>query len=96
MFLYTMSYRRLANELARVGGHFKNVATIDKCMGESRRQAQLFRLTGKAQTAYSRFSEAEYMKALAERFNPDSKRELYLAELYIRRGRDVKRKIAYS
>ena len=49
------------------------------------------RLTGKAQTAFMRFPEAirndygESIKALQRRFNPDSKRELYVAELQTRR-----------
>ena len=52
------------------------------------------RLTGKAQTAFMRFPEAirndygESIKALRRRFNPDSKRELYVAELQTRRHKD--------
>eukprot|EP00731_Ephydatia_muelleri_P003107 Em0001g3107a len=51
------------------------------------------RLTGKALAAFSRCSEAvrndygECMKALAKRFNPDSKREVYVAELHSRNRR---------
>ena len=75
--------------------HFKNVAAINKWENAGEKLNWLrVRLTGKAQTAFSRFPQAvrsdfgESMKALAKRFNPDSKREVYVAELGSRKRKD--------
>ena len=72
--------------------HFENVAAVNKWESEEEKLMWLrVRLTGKAQTAFMRFPEAirndygESIKALQRRFNPDSKRELYVAELQTRR-----------
>ena len=72
--------------------HFENVAAVNKWESEEEKLMWLrVRLTGKAQTAFMRFPEAirndygERIKALQRRFNPDSKRELYVAELQTRR-----------
>ncbi|KAL5473550.1 hypothetical protein EMCRGX_G028043 [Ephydatia muelleri] len=60
------------------------------------------RLTGKALAAFSRCSEdvrndyGECMKALAKRFNPDSKREVYVAELHSRNRRKEKDWATYA
>ena len=72
--------------------HFENVAAVNKWESEEEKLKWLrVRLMGKAQTAFMRFPEAirndygESIKALQRRFNPDSKRELYVAELQTRR-----------
>ena len=74
--------------------HFQHVAGINKWESADEKLKWLrVRLTGKAQAALSRCSEAvrndygECMKALAKRFNPDSKREVYIAELHARNRR---------
>ena len=74
--------------------HFQHVAAINKWESADEKLKWLrVRLTGKAQAALSRCSEAvrsdygECMKALAKRFNPDSKREVYIAELHARNRR---------
>ena len=72
--------------------HFENVAAVNKWESEEENLMWLrVRLMGKAQTAFMRFPEAirndygESIKALQRRFNPDSKRELYVAELQTKR-----------
>ena len=74
--------------------HFEHVAAVNKWESADEKLKWLrVRLTGKAQAAFSRCSEAvrndygECMKALAKRFNPDSKREVYVAELHSRNRR---------
>ena len=74
--------------------HFQHVAAINKWESADEKLKWLrVWLTGKAQAALSRCSEAvrsdygECMKALAKRFNPDSKREVYIAELHARNKR---------
>ena len=74
--------------------HFKHVAVVNKWESADEKLKWLrVRLTGKALAAFSRCSEAvrsdygECMKALAKRFNPDSKREVYVAELHSRNRR---------
>ena len=66
--------------------HFKHVAVVNKWESADEKLKWLrVRLTGKALAAFSRCSEdvrndyGECMKALAKRFNPDSKREVYVA-----------------
>ena len=60
---------------------------------ESRKTERLrVQLTGQAQTAYMKLPEAirgnygECIKVLKRRFAPDSRRELYVAELSTRRS----------
>eukprot|EP00731_Ephydatia_muelleri_P036553 Em0276g5a len=74
--------------------HFKHVAVVNKWESADEKLKWLrVRLTGKALAAFSRCSEdvrndyGECMKALAKRFNPDSKREVYVAELHSRNRR---------
>jgi hypothetical protein len=74
--------------------HFENVAIVNKWESDDDKLKWLrVRLTGKAQTAFMRFPGAvrenfsESMVALNKRFNPDSKRELYIAELHSRKRR---------
>ncbi|KAL5471331.1 hypothetical protein EMCRGX_G029435 [Ephydatia muelleri] len=74
--------------------HFKHVAVFNKWESADEKLKWLrVRLTGKALAAFSRCSEdvrndyGECMKALAKRFNPDSKREVYVAELHSRNRR---------
>eukprot|EP00731_Ephydatia_muelleri_P039125 Em1130g2a len=72
--------------------HFENVAIVNNWVNADDKLKWLrVRLTGKAQTAFMRFPEAtrnnfgEAIVALNRRFNPDSKRELYVAELQSRK-----------
>lgn len=74
--------------------HFENVAIVNNWVNADDKLKWLrVRLTGKAQTAFMRFPEAtrnnfgEAIVALNRRFNPDSKRELYVAELQSRKKR---------
>eukprot|EP00731_Ephydatia_muelleri_P013119 Em0007g429a len=74
--------------------HFKHVAVVNKWESADEKLKWLrVRLTGKALAAFSRCSEdvrndyGECMKALAKCFNPDSKREVYVAELHSRNRR---------
>lgn len=76
--------------------HFQSVAEVNKWVSEEEKLKWLkVRLTGKAQTAFRNFSQdvrgnyGECVKALKKRFDPDSKKELYVAELHTRaRQRD--------
>ena len=68
--------------------HFENVATVNKwATGEEKLKWLKVRLTGKAQTAFKKLPQdvkedyGECMKSLQRRFDPDSKRQLYVAEL---------------
>ena len=74
--------------------HFENVAVVNKWeTGEEKLKWLRVRLTGKAQTAFMKLPEAargnygECIKALQKRFAPDSRRELYVAELNTRKKR---------
>eukprot|EP00731_Ephydatia_muelleri_P033930 Em0042g9a len=78
----------------KVGGwaewvdHFENVATVNKwATGEEKLKWLKVRLPGKAQTAFKKLPQdvkedyGECMKSLQRRFDPDNKRQLYVAEL---------------
>ena len=74
--------------------HFENVAVVNKWeTGEEKLKWLRVRLTGKAQTPFMKLPEAargnygECIKALQKRFAPDSRRELYVAELNTRKKR---------
>ena len=70
--------------------HFENAAIVNKWESDDDKLKWLHvQLTGKAQTAFMRFREkfSESMAALNKRFNPESKRELYVAELHWRKRR---------
>eukprot|EP00731_Ephydatia_muelleri_P039226 Em1238g1a len=74
--------------------HFESVAAVNKWVsGEDRLKWLRVRLTGKAQTAFRRLPDdvkADYgtcVEALQRRFNPDSKRQLYMVELNARTKR---------
>eukprot|EP00731_Ephydatia_muelleri_P009157 Em0004g1495a len=71
--------------------HFENVATVNKwATGEEKLKWLKVRLTGKAQTAFKKLPQdvkenyGECIKSLQRRFDPDSKRQLYVAELSAR------------
>lgn len=70
--------------------HFEDVAAVNSWEGEAMLLWLKVRLTGRARTAFQRLpaaSKATYKdakKALHERFEPASKKELYLAELQCR------------
>ena len=70
--------------------HFEDVAAVNGWDNDAKLLWLRVRLTGRARTAYQRFSEENKasfklsMDALKKRFEPDSKRELYLAELQAR------------
>ena len=71
--------------------HFENVAAVNKwATGEEKLKWLKVRLTGKAQTAFKKLPQdvkenyGECMKSLQRRFDPDSKRQLYVAELSAR------------
>ena len=71
--------------------HFENVAAVNGWDDAAKLQWLRVRLTGKAQTALKRLPEdtrrsyANTLAALKRRFEPDSKRELYIAEFQARR-----------
>ena len=71
--------------------HFENVAAVNGWDEAAKLQWLRVRLTGKAQTALKRLPEdtrrsyANTLAALKRRFEPDSKRELYIAEFQARR-----------
>ena len=70
--------------------HFESVATVNGWDDAAKLNWLCVRLTGRAGTVFRRLSEAtctdykEAKKALKERFEPESKKELYLAELQTR------------
>ena len=70
--------------------HFESVATVNGWDGAAKLNWLCVRLTGRAGTVFRRLPEAtradygEAKKALKERFEPESKKELYLAELQTR------------
>ena len=72
--------------------HFECIAEVNKwATGEEKLKWLRVRLTGKALTALrklpesARSSYAECKTALKKRFDPDSKRELHVAELHTER-----------
>ena len=76
--------------------HFESVATVNKWDSDDDKLKWLkVRLTGKARTAFQKLPAdvrnkyGECVKALKQRFEPDSKKQLYVAELHTReRHRD--------
>ena len=70
--------------------HFESVAEVNKWDGAAKILWLRVRLTGRAQTAFKQLSNearaayADCKQALRERFEPDSKKELYLAEFQTR------------
>ena len=70
--------------------HFGNVAAVNKWTPEQKLLWLKVRLTGRAQRAFKQLSEAaqgdyeEAVKVLRERFEPESKRALYVAEFHTR------------
>ena len=74
--------------------HFERVATVNGWTEDATKLKLLqVRLTGRAATAYKRFAEAtkdSYARskaALKNRFEPDSRKEIYMVELQTRRKR---------
>eukprot|EP00731_Ephydatia_muelleri_P017224 Em0010g322a len=74
--------------------HFESVASVNKWVsGEDKLKWLRVRLTGNPQTAFRRLTDdikADYgtcVEALQRRFNPDSKRQLYMVELNARTKR---------
>ena len=73
--------------------HFESVAEVNKWENPAKLLWLRVRMTGRAQTAFkqlpqeSREDYATCIKALRERFEPESKRELYLAEFQTRSKR---------
>ena len=73
--------------------HFESIAEVNKWDGAAKILWLRVRLTGRAQTAFKQLSDearaayAECKQALQERFEPDSKKELYLAEFQTRSKR---------
>ena len=72
--------------------HFENVAMVNGWDTDAVKLKWLkVRLTGKAQTAFKKFTEAERtsyeaaLKKLKNRFEPKSRREIYLAELPLKK-----------
>ena len=71
--------------------HFENVAVVNGWDEAAKLQWLKVRLTGRAQTALKRQPEAtrnsyaDTLAALKRRFEPESKRELYVAEFQTRR-----------
>ena len=72
--------------------HFENCAAVNSWESdEEKRKWIRVRLTGKAQTALQRFpadAHSKYSKcvaALRRRFHPDSKRNLHMMELAVRK-----------
>ena len=70
--------------------HFEDVAAVNAWEGDAMLLWLKVRLTGRARTAFQRLAadtKGDYKKAkkaLRERFEPPSKKELYLAELQCR------------
>ena len=71
--------------------HFEGVAAVNDWDEDAKLLWMRVRLVGRAQTAYGRLpdsSKTDYTtlkKALTERFEPESKREVYLSEFSIRK-----------
>ena len=70
--------------------HFKNCAEVNNWDGDAKLKFLKVRLTGRAQTAFQRLPDDQKgtfddaVAALTERFEPKSKRDLYVAELLTR------------
>ena len=70
--------------------HFKNCAEVNNLDGDAKLKFLKVRLTGRAQTAFQRLPDDQKgtfddaVAALTERFEPKSKRDLYVAELLTR------------
>ena len=75
--------------------HFNNVAAVNSWDGEQKLLWLKVRMTGRAQTAFKKLPDdakgsfEAAVKALGESFEPQSKRELYLAEFQTRRKRKI-------
>lgn len=73
--------------------HFESVAAVNRWKNEEKLLWLRVRLIGRAATAFKRIPDAargtfgDCVEALKERFDPRSKRELYLAELLGRKKR---------
>jgi len=73
--------------------HFDSVATVNEWDDETKLKWLRVRLTGRAATAFRRLPETtradfkEAVKAMRKRFEPESKKELYMAELQTRTKR---------
>ena len=73
--------------------HFESVAAVNRWKDGEKLLWLRVRLVGRAATAFKRVPEpargsfADCIEALRERFDPSSKRELYLAELFGRKKR---------
>ena len=73
--------------------HFDSVAAVNGWDGEEKLKWLRVRLTGRAATTFRRLSEATRADftaattALRERFEPESKKELYMAEMQTRSRR---------
>jgi len=71
--------------------HFESVAAVNEWNDEAKLLWLRVRLTGRAQTAFKRLSDAtkasyrDTLAALKERFDPESKRELHIVEFQTRR-----------
>ena len=72
--------------------HFEGVASLNKWSDEDKLLWLRIRLTGRAQTAYKQLKAEvrggtydNIVKALRQRFEPESRRELYAAEFQTRR-----------
>ena len=82
--------------------HFENVAAVNSWDDEKKLLWLKVRLTGRAQTAYQKLSDAatasykEAKKALKERFEPASKKGLYQAELQTRRKKRTEGWASYA
>ena len=73
--------------------HFNNVAAVNKWTDEQKLLRMKVQLTGRAQRAFKKLSDADKelfeaaAKALKDCFEPQSKKELYVAEFYAHRKR---------
>ena len=71
--------------------HFESVADVNEWDEASKKKWLRVRLTGRAATAYKRLTaevKGDYdatIKALTDRFEPESRKELFLAEFQCRR-----------
>ena len=73
--------------------HFHSVATVNELDDETKLKWLLGRLTGRAATAFRRLPEMtradfkEAVRAMRKRYEPESKKKLYMAELQTRTKR---------
>ena len=71
--------------------HFEIVSALNEWSEADKLKWMIVRLTGRAQTAFRRFPNevqqgyAEAVRALKERFEPPARKDLYAAELQVRR-----------